>query len=183
MLMRLWLSGYRSYELGIFNEQDLKVKVIKAALKERLVAKLDQGLEWVITGPNLGVEQWGLEVVLELKKAYPNLKLALLEPYADFSSRWQEAKQVKLAQLRSEVDFFGLVSKKPYQGIRQLQNYQNFCLNHSDQALFVYDELYPGKLKFAYQASKKKANYPCELVTMDELQTFAADYQENYGSW
>lgn len=99
--MRLWLSGYRSYELGIFNEQDLKVKVIKAALKERLVAKLDQGLEWVITGPNLGVEQWGLEVVLELKKAYPDLKLALLEPYADFSSRWQEAKQVKLAQLRS----------------------------------------------------------------------------------
>ena len=181
--MRLWLSGYRSYELGVFNEKDLKVTIIKEALKQSLLAKLDQGLEWLITGPNLGVEQWGLEVGLDLKADYPDLKLALLEPYADFSKNWQEAKQVKLAQLRSQVDFFGLVSKAGYHSPQQLKNYQTFCFQHTDQALLIYDDLYPGKAKFTYDFLKAQKDYPLDLVTMTDLQDFANEYQANQREW
>ena len=34
--MRLWITGYRSYELGIFNDNDPKVAVIKYCLENNL---------------------------------------------------------------------------------------------------------------------------------------------------
>ncbi len=39
-MSRLWLTGYRSYELGIFSDSDPKLKVIKFTLKNRLIEKL-----------------------------------------------------------------------------------------------------------------------------------------------
>ena len=48
--MNLWVTGYRSYELGVFDSKDKKVEVIKYALQKKLLEKLDEGLEWVITG-------------------------------------------------------------------------------------------------------------------------------------
>lgn len=48
--MRLWITGYRSYELGIFNDNDPKVAVIKYCLENNLNSLLEKGLEWVITG-------------------------------------------------------------------------------------------------------------------------------------
>lgn len=33
-IQRLYVTGYQSYELGIFNEKDPRVKVIKNVLKE-----------------------------------------------------------------------------------------------------------------------------------------------------
>lgn len=55
---RLWISGYRSYELNVFGDKDPKIAVIKYALKNYLVNLLEEGqLDWIITGANLGVEQ------------------------------------------------------------------------------------------------------------------------------
>ncbi|MCT7843467.1 MAG: SLOG family protein, partial [Lactobacillus iners] len=52
----IWISGYRNYELNVFNNNDPKIKVIKIAVKNYLQQKLeDRCLDWVIAGPNLGV--------------------------------------------------------------------------------------------------------------------------------
>ena len=58
-MQRIWISGYRSYELGTFGDKDPKITVIKYAIKQYLTNLLEEGqLDWVITGANLGVEQW-----------------------------------------------------------------------------------------------------------------------------
>ena len=49
LIKRLWLSGYRSYELGVFKKDDPKEKVIKHVLKERLIHLIENGTEWIIT--------------------------------------------------------------------------------------------------------------------------------------
>lgn len=48
--MRLWVTGYRSYELGIFKTDDKKIEVIKYALRQLFERKLDEELEWIISG-------------------------------------------------------------------------------------------------------------------------------------
>jgi len=75
---RLWMSGYRSYELNVFSDQDDKLKVIKYALTSYLTEQIEDGVDWLITGGQLGVEQWCAEVGLELKKIYPELKVAMM---------------------------------------------------------------------------------------------------------
>ena len=80
--MRLWVTGYRSYELGVFANNDPKVKVIKYLLKKHFEQKFNDGLEWVITGGQLGVEQWAAEAAIELKEEYPELKVSLMYPFS-----------------------------------------------------------------------------------------------------
>ena len=46
---RLWITGYRAYELNVFGAQDPKLKVLKTSLKNTLTQFLDEGLNWLIT--------------------------------------------------------------------------------------------------------------------------------------
>ncbi|MFR6020912.1 MAG: SLOG family protein, partial [Lactobacillaceae bacterium] len=46
---RLWVTGYRAYELNVFGSNDPKLKVLKTSLKNTLMQFLDEGLEWLIT--------------------------------------------------------------------------------------------------------------------------------------
>ncbi len=40
-MKRAWITGYRSYELNIFKDNDPKVQVIKEVLKKYLRAQLE----------------------------------------------------------------------------------------------------------------------------------------------
>ena len=67
-MQRLWITGYRNFELNTFNDQDPKIKIIKNVLQTRLVNLLENGqLDWVITGANLGIEQWACELAIALR--------------------------------------------------------------------------------------------------------------------
>ena len=63
----LLITGYTAFDLGIFDEKDIKIKIIKKAFKRRLEAYLDKGLKWVIFTGNLGFEYWALQVSKELQ--------------------------------------------------------------------------------------------------------------------
>ncbi|ANK59521.1 DUF1273 domain-containing protein [Loigolactobacillus backii] len=166
--MRVWVSGYRSYELGIFDQHDKKLKVIKEALRQSLEQLLDEGLDWLITGGQLGVEQWSLEVAAGLQKDYPELRTALMEPFADFGKNWNEANQTNLAVVKSKATFSAAVSDKPYHSPQQLRNYQAFMLSHTDQALFIYDPQAPAKLHYTIEAIQRfQETHDYRLVTID----------------
>ena len=80
-MKRLWVTGYRSYELGVFSDKDPKLTVIKYALSNYLKSLLEEGkIDWVISGANLGVEQWALETAISLQNEY-SVQTALMTPY------------------------------------------------------------------------------------------------------
>ena len=118
-MQRIWVSGYRAFELAVFDPKDPKKTVIERVLKEFLTQWLNQNEEesWLITGPQLGVEQWSAEAGLSLKEDYPRLKVAMMLPFADFANRWNEANQAQLASLKANVDFSAEVSPQPYQSL------------------------------------------------------------------
>lgn len=182
-MKRLWITGYRSYELNAFKDDDPKAEVIKAVLSENLKQQLDNtdDVFWLITGPQLGVERWATQAALKLKKDYAQLKIAVMMPFADFGSQWSEANQTTLQTLRQSVDFSDNVSDKPYQNPAQLRAYQGFMLTHTDELLLVYDPDHEGKPKWDYLAATKyadRADYPIQLVTMDDLQEAAEEWAE-----
>ena len=90
----LLITGYKSFELGIFKDKDPKVNIIKKAIKRDLKRFLDEGVDWMIFTGNLGFEFWALEVAKELQKDYP-LKLATLFPFETHGQNWSEANQEK----------------------------------------------------------------------------------------
>lgn len=186
-MSRVWITGYRSYELGVFSGKDAKIKILKFALKRLLKEQLEMGLEWLITGGQLGVEQWSVEVAQELKQEYPDLKIAVMLPFKAFGSQWNEDNQAQLAQIIGQSDFSNSVSSQPYNSPGQLINYQNFMLSHTDSCLLIYDEEFEGKTQYDFKAIKQFQNrspYPMQQVTMADLQDYATEYdalqQDNF---
>ncbi|MDD9139275.1 DUF1273 domain-containing protein [Fructobacillus sp. CRL 2054] len=187
-MSRIWVTGYRSYELGVFKDNDPKVKVIKYALKQRLVEQIEQGMDWLITGGQPGIELWSAELASELKVDYPELKVAVFVPFDGFGKNWKEGNQAKLAKAKSDADFYAATYKGDYQGPFQLQGYQDFILEHSDGALLVYDKEFEGKSAYddrAIETFQAKAPYPLSRIDMEDLQEYANDYQEavNEARW
>ena len=183
-MKRLWTTGYRAYELGVFDEKDPKVAVIKDVLQKQLRYQLDSTSEefWLITGPQMGVERWSMESALTIKADYPQLKIALVEPYADFAARWNENNQARLAAIKAQVDFAGRVSEKKYESPEQLRAYQNFMLHYTDGALLIYDPEREGKTVWDWRAinryREQNADYSMRMIDFDELQEAAEEYSE-----
>lgn len=178
MIKKLLVSGYRSFELNIFQENDPKIKRIKEVLKNELLFFIEEGLEWVITSGNLGVEQWVVEVVEDLKQDYPEIKVALLYPYHHFGHQWKESNQLKKEHVEQVADFCIATSQNDYFSPQQLKDHQHFLLTHTDGALLIYDEQAPGKPSFllkAIQRYQNEKNYFYRLIDFDILQNF-----ENY---
>ena len=50
----LLIVGYKAFELGITNEKDMRIKIIKEAVRRDLQRLLDEGLEWLIFTGSLG---------------------------------------------------------------------------------------------------------------------------------
>lgn len=183
-MKRLWTTGYRAYELGVFDEKNPKVAVIKDVLQKQLRYQLDSTSEdfWLITGPQMGVERWSIESALTIKVDYPQLKIALMEPYADFAVRWNENNQARLAAIKAQVDFAGRVSEKKYESPEQLRAYQNFMLHYTDGALLIYDPEHEGKTVWDWRAinryREQNADYSMRMIDFDELQEAAEEYSE-----
>lgn len=127
----IYVSGYRSFELGVFKENDPKIQVVKNVLKKELHQLAEEGLEWVLVSGNLGVELWAVQIVAELKEEYPELSLGILYPFSDFGNNWNEGNQEKKQLAEQLADYVEAVSHQPYQSPSQLKNHTRFILEHT----------------------------------------------------
>ncbi|AGY81599.1 MULTISPECIES: DUF1273 domain-containing protein [Carnobacterium] len=177
-MRNLYISGYRSFELGIFKDDDPKIAVIKKCLKQEISQFIEEGIEWILTSAQFGTEQWAVEVVDELKKDYPMIKVAVILPFLEFGSNWNEKNQTKFSAIKKLANYVESTSHKPYQDPSQLRNHQEFLLDHCQAALLVYDPEFEGKTKFVYQAIKKRqetSEFELRLIDVDQLQNSSVE--------
>ena len=52
----LLIAGYTAFDISLFDEKDIKLTVIKLAIRKKLENLASEGLEWLIFGGNLGFE-------------------------------------------------------------------------------------------------------------------------------
>lgn len=147
---------------------------------------MEKGLEWVITGGQLGTEQWALEVAEKIAMTNFELKTSLMYPFSEFGSNWKEDKKIKLKELEENCDFSAKVSSRPYESPQQLRNYQRFMLVHTEGCLLLYDKENEGKSRYDYEAilrHQENNDYFLQTIDMFDLQDASEQYQEiqSYG--
>lgn len=101
----LLVTGYRAHELGIFDNKHQGIPYIKKALANRLKPLIEEGVEWVITPGQYGVDLWACEVVSELKTQYPELKLGIITAHTGQEEKWKEEKQNEYRRIIAGADF------------------------------------------------------------------------------
>ena len=175
------LTGYKSFELGIFKQDDKAVYYIKQALKKELIDLLDNDLEWVLISGQLGVELWGAEVVFELQEDYPNLKLAILTPFINQEEKWNDQNKEYYEMIVSQADFVESISKDPYKNPQQFRNRNQLFLQKSQSLLILYDEEKEGSPQYFFQEAKKvqesNPHFEIRTISFDDLQWVVEEEQ------
>jgi len=180
MLQTIFITGYRSFELGIFQEKDAKLDILKKALKDEIVSFIEEGVEWFLISGNLGIEIWAGQVLLQLKEEGYEVKLGIIFPFTEFGSQWNEKNKEILYKLKEKSDYVNATSHKPYESPGQLRSHTRFLLEHTQGTLVVYDEEFEGKPMWFYKEAKEYQemnDYEIRQIDMYSLQNYVEDVE------
>lgn len=183
MLKRVAVSGYKPHELGVFNEENPGVRIIKKVLETQFRMLLDEGLEWIITSGQPGVEFWAAEVVLDLQEEFPHLKYAVMPPFLEQEKNWNETRKAQYEMITMHADFFRPLTKRPYEAPWQFVEKNRFLLRNTDALLLMFDEETGGSPKFIKEEADrfKDANdYQLFFITPDDLRIAAEEEQSDF---
>ncbi|UBH14376.1 DUF1273 domain-containing protein [Macrococcus armenti] len=178
----IYITGYKPFELNIFNNKQHEVKYIKLYLQQRIKEYIEEGLEWVIIEGQLGVELWAAEVVIRLKKHY-DIKLSIITPFLEHFSKWNEENQLYYSQICARADFVTSAHDSTYQGGHQFRNTDQFVLDNTEGTLLFYDEEYEGSAKYFKKTLvdfASKNQYNIDIITMQDLSDFVNNYIEEH---
>ena len=169
------IMGYSAFDLGLYNDKDPRLKVIKKAIQKDLESMAQEGVTWLVFTGNLGFEYWVLEVAREMKEDY-GFQLATIFDFETHGSNWNEANQIKLSEFK-QVDFVKYAYSK-YEHKGQLRDYQHFLLENTDESYLFYDEENETKLRHFYQMMKNQENYFTRRLTFESLNEMAENFSE-----
>ena len=168
----LLISGYRSFEVGIFQDKDPRLAIIKKAIRRDLVQYIEEGVNWLIFTGSLGFDFWVLEVAKELQEDYP-IALATIFLFENQGENWNEANQAKLAMFK-QVDFVKY-SFERYDNPGQFAAYHDFLLDNTQEAYFFYDPENETNFKHLYRRAKEKEGYTVRCLDFDCLNDIAQE--------
>lgn len=98
-------SGHRSQKLPWgFNENDERCLKMKSALRCEIVKAINRGYKTFISGMAVGFDTICAEIVLELKKEYPFVKLIGALPCRTQDSKWRENDRLRYRKLLTMLD-------------------------------------------------------------------------------
>ncbi|HEO5080392.1 TPA: DUF1273 domain-containing protein [Streptococcus agalactiae] len=166
MKSTILVTGYKNFELGIFQDKDPRITIIKKAIDKDFRRFLENGADWFIFMGNLGFEYWALEVALDLQKEY-DFQIATIFTFENHGQNWNEANKAKLA-LFKQVDFVKYTFPS-YENPGQFKQYNHFLINHTQGAYLFYDSENETNLKFLLEMMEKKEAYDISFLTFDRL--------------
>ncbi|MEX2461088.1 MAG: DUF1273 domain-containing protein [Paenibacillaceae bacterium] len=180
---RVLITGYKATELGIFSQKHPGIEIIKKAIKKQIVTLLDEGLEWIIVSGQWGVEIWAAEAVLELKKEYKSLRLAVITPFLEQEEKWNDPKKELYQSILTRADYVNSVTKSKYDGPWQFKARDTFLLRNSDGLILIYDEENEGSPKYIKAQAEQLAftkSYTIYQINGYDLQSIVEDEHQEY---
>lgn len=179
----IFISGYRSYELNVFDQNDPKYVYLKEFIKDRLKSYIENGVEWFVITGQLGIELWAGEILIEMREDYPEAHLAVLLPYTSFGEKWNDTNRGLLEKVLHQADYVNYTSNKEYESPKQLNANQMFTIRNTDGAFLIYDtmmeEAAAGSPKYVYRLIEnfqEKNVYELNLVGFEEIELFIHDF-------
>ncbi|MGJ7921873.1 DUF1273 domain-containing protein [Neobacillus sp. LXY-4] len=176
------VSGYKPFELGLFQHNHPAVGFIKLAIRKELEALLDNGLEWVIISGQLGTELWAAEVVFDLQTEFPSLQLGVITPFLDQEESWNEQNKELYESVIVQADYVDSITKKKYEGPWQFRLKNQFFVEKSDGLILFYDQEKEGGPKYLYETAQKykeKHSYDLRLIGFYDMQILVEDLQQD----
>lgn len=129
-LHRCCFTGHRPEKLK-GSEAEIKT-LLKSAIRQAIA----DGFVTFITGMARGVDIWAGQIILELKKEYPTLKLVAASPYKGFEERWSASWQEQYNSILEKADAVRYTNAAYSKGAFQVRN--EWMVDRSARVIAVY---------------------------------------------
>lgn len=132
-------TGHRPQKLPFgFNETDKRCKKLKSMLRygiEKLIT--EYGVTSFVSGMAIGTDTYAAEIVLEMKKKYPDIKLEAAIPCESQAVKWREKDRDRYFSIIEQCDKETLLQTKYTSDCMQKRN--EYMVNKADYIIAVWD--------------------------------------------
>lgn len=150
-------TGHRPQKLPWkFNEKDFRCVDMKNRTKIEIESAIKNGYHTFLCGMALGFDIMCAELVLELKKKYPYIKLIGAIPCKNQSDRWTKNQKERYKKIVKQLDRVRCIYNKYEDGCMQERN--RYMINNSSLVIALFNGLNGGTKKtieYAKQQGKK----------------------------
>lgn len=123
-------TGHRPEKLLIHERQ------IKIMLKKEIQSAIAEDFTVFITGMARGVDLWAARLVLDFRRAYPQIKLICAVPYEGFEKKWSQSWQALYHEVLEASDgvkvFYSAFTYAAF------EKRNHWMVNHSARVIAVY---------------------------------------------
>ena len=125
-----------------YNETDVRCVALKVELAREIRSLVPEGVTDFLSGMAEGIDLLAAEIGLNLRAAYPCIKLHCILPYKGQEPEWSAASQARYHAILAQADSIIYVSRIFRKNCMLERNH--FLAAHSDVLLAVYNGEYRG---------------------------------------
>ena len=127
---------------------DIPERRIRALLKKEILAAYRDGFTVFISGAAEGVDLWAADIVIKLRKSYPDIKLICAVPFPD-----QKKTSAEYNQIIENADEVVIVCRHYFKGCFQVRN--KWMVDHCSRLIAVWNGQ-PGGTKNTIDYAKRQ---------------------------
>ena len=134
----LCFTGHRPEKLmKPYDESSQIITFIKAELKKYILSSINDGYDSFYSGVARGVDIFASEIVIELRKEYPNIKHIAVIPYKEQSLKWNFVWRERYEKIIANSDIKLILSEEYYSGC--LIDRNAFMIENTQRVIAVYN--------------------------------------------
>lgn len=147
-----------------YNETASDCVLLKEVLAEQITALTDAGVRGFISGMALGVDLWAAQIVLDLRKKNPALKLCCALPCEGQEKKWPAKTQGQYRDILGQADKVVYVSRAYTSSCMHDRN--RWMVDHSTLLLAVYNGAYKSGTGMTVRYAQDKHR---RIITIDPI--------------
>jgi uncharacterized phage-like protein YoqJ len=149
-------TGHRPSKFSFkYDEENPDCKKLKQLLKESVEEAINKGCRHFISGMALGVDTWAAEIVLELKKMYPDIILEAAIPCKGQDSKWIKESRERYKKILDKADVITQVTNQTFAENPACMLVRNVYMINSSSLLIAVFDLSKGGTKHAFDYAKQ----------------------------
>lgn len=154
-MFRVSFTGHRPEKLPFFSEEDPLCVELKEKLEKTVRKLIADGAYAFYSGMALGVDMWAAELVLELKKEFPDITLTAVVPCPEQADKWSLEHRERYQGILERCDKVITTSPHYVKGCMMKRN--KALVDLCDIIIAVFDGSKGGTMNTVnYAKSKKK---------------------------
>ena len=159
-------TGHRPKGLG-YPESDRRCAALKEKLRSLIIRMMEEeGVTHFISGMAQGVDMYAAEIVLELKKRYPQITLECAIPYERQAVRWPEALRNRYFSIAERCDQETMLQRQYTPDCLRKRN--QYMVDRADIVLAVWNGSPSGTGQTVWYA--REAGKPVWILRPDTLE-------------